>query len=200
MALRMTEEEFAEWQRGRAYAAKMKEYGGIAGAVPVENETLMGRQAAAKGGKVGWISHDRQPTQQEIEEAWERAVREGRVGCVTVGEEPPKKRSKYGNRRAEVDGIRFDSQHEASVYMELMARVRAGEIKAVMRQVKFDLGGGYHAEKGSRYQYIADFVTVDYENRIEVLDAKSEATRKNRVYINKKKQMLAEWGLDIREV
>ena len=33
-----------------------------------------------------------------------------------------------------------------------------------------------------------------------VYDAKSEATRKNRVYINKKKQMKACWGIEIREV
>lgn len=109
-------------------------------------------------------------------------------------------RNKYGNRRVEVDGITFDSQHEANVYQELMLRVRAGELKCVCRQVKFDLGGGRNAGKDSRYQYIADFVTIDQENRVDVLDAKSEITRKNRTYINKKKQMLAEWGIAIREV
>ena len=49
--------------------------------------------------------------------------------------EIPTKRSKYGNRRVEVDGIKFDSQHEATIYQELMLRVRAGELKAVLRQV-----------------------------------------------------------------
>ena len=110
------------------------------------------------------------------------------------------KRNKYGNQRVEVEGLRFDSKHEAAVYAQLMERVRAGELKCVMRQVKFDLGGGPNAARDSRYAYYADFVTVDMDNRIEVLDAKSEATRKNRTYINKRKQVLAEWGLEIKEV
>lgn len=102
------------------------------------------------------------------------------------------KRTKYGNRRTEVDGKKFDSKHEAEVYAELMLRVRAGELKCVARQVSFDLPGGI--------RYIADFVTIDPDNRVEVIDAKSEATRKNRVYINKRKQMRSEWGIEIREV
>ena len=103
------------------------------------------------------------------------------------------KRQKYGNRRAEIDGIKFDSQHEANVYQELMLRVRAGELKTVCRQVKFDLPGGI--------VYIADFVAIRPDMRIEgVYDAKSEITRKNRVYINKKKQMKACWGIEIQEV
>lgn len=112
----------------------------------------------------------------------------------------PKKRPKYGNRKTDVNGIPFDSQHEAEVYLQLMDRVKAGELKCVMRQVRFDLGGGPYAAKESRYQYIADFVTVDPDNRLAVLDAKSEATRKDRTYINKKKQMMAEWGIEVQEV
>ena len=60
------------------------------------------------------------------------------------------------------------------------------------RQVRFDLPGGI--------QYVADFVTFDRENRAEVLDAKSEITRQNRTYINKRKQMERCLGLTIREV
>lgn len=102
------------------------------------------------------------------------------------------RRQKYGNRRVEIDGKRFDSKHEADVYQELMLGYRAGEIRVVIRQVPFDLPGGI--------RYIADFCTVDSEGRFEVLDAKSEATRKNRVYINKRKQMMSEWGIEVREV
>ena len=104
-----------------------------------------------------------------------------------------KKRSKYGNRRVVIDGIPFDSQHEANIYQELMLRVKAGELKCVCRQVKFDLPGGI--------VYVADFVTFAPDMSVEgVYDAKSEATKKNRVYINKKKQMKACWGIEIREV
>ncbi len=103
------------------------------------------------------------------------------------------KRLKYGNRRVEVDGIKFDSQHEAAFYQDLMLRVRAGELKTVCRQVKFDLPGGI--------VYIADFVTIRPDMTIEgVYDAKSPATKQNRTYINKKKQMKACWGIEIQEV
>lgn len=166
MALRMTEEEYAEWQKRRQkgaeqriYAPQTLDYGAISGAIPA---------SAGQGAS--------------------------QTCC-----QPPK-RQKYGNKRVEIDGLKFDSQHEAAVYQELMLRVRSGELKCVCRQVKFDLGGGYHATKDSRYQYIADFVTIDRNNQVCVLDAKSEATRQNRTYINKKKQMQAEWGLEIQEV
>lgn len=110
------------------------------------------------------------------------------------------KRRKYGNEPVTVDGIRFDSKHEAAVYQELMLKVKAGELKCVCRQVKFDLGGGPYASEDTQYKYIADFVTIDKEDRIQVLDAKSVITRKNRVYLDKKKRMLAQWGLEIVEV
>ena len=110
---------------------------------------------------------------------------------VILPEDQPKKR-KYRNEPVYVDGIRFDSKHEAAVYQDLQLRVKAGELKCVLRQVGFDLPGGI--------RYFADFVTIDPENHIEVLDAKSEITRKNRTYINKKKQMKALWGIEIAEV
>ena len=142
MALRLTEEEFAELQRRRG----------------------LSRCAAPSPSGVSLANADEKP-----------------------------KRQKYGNKRVEIDGIKFDSQHEANFYQELMLRVRAGELKTVCRQVKFDLPGGI--------VYVADFVTIRPDFTVEgVYDAKSEITRKNRVYINKRKQMKACWGIDIREV
>ena len=103
------------------------------------------------------------------------------------------KRPKYGNRKVEIDGMKFDSVHEADVYLGLTMRVKAGELKCVCRQVPFDLPGGI--------KYIADFVTIRPDMTIEgVYDAKSPATRKDRVYINKKKQMKACWDIEILEV
>ena len=142
MALRMTDEEFAELQKRRGLA----------------------RCAAPSPSGVSLADTDEKP-----------------------------KRSKYGNRRVEIDGIWFDSQHEANFYMELMLRVKAGELKTVCRQVKFDLPGGI--------VYIADFVTIRPDFTVEgVYDAKSPITRQNRTYINKKKQMKACWEIEIREV
>ena len=129
------------------------------------------------------------------EEYAELMARRGKTSSVSAGALPPSpkgKANKYGNQRTEIDGKKFDSKHEADVYQDLMLGCMAGELQVVLRQVSFDLPGGI--------RYVADFCTVDREGRFEVLDAKSEATRKNRVYINKKKQMLSEWGIEIREV
>ena len=103
------------------------------------------------------------------------------------------RKSKYGNQRVEVDGMKFASKHEAAVYQQLLLRVKAGELRAVIRQVNFDLPGGI--------AYIADFVAIRHDFFIEgVYDAKSAATKQNRVYINKKKQMQALYGIEILEV
>lgn len=115
-------------------------------------------------------------------------------GVSVADMDAPRKRSKYGNRKVTVDGMKFDSQHEADYYFGvLMPRVKAGELKCVCRQVPIDLPGGI--------RYIADFVTIKPDMTIEaVIDAKSEATRKDRVYINKRKQVRSCWGIEIQEV
>ena len=112
---------------------------------------------------------------------------------TTVAETPDRKRPKYGNRITVVDGKKFGSQHEADYYLSVLwPRWMAGELVLLARQVPFDLPGGI--------RYIADFVTVDTAGRVEVIDAKSAITKKNRTYINKKKQMKAIWKIDILEV
>lgn len=117
----------------------------------------------------------------------------GMTQAADAKPETPPKRSKYGNRKIEIDGMKFDSVHEADVYLGLALRMKAGELKCVCRQVPFDLPGGI--------KYIADFVTIRPDMTIEgVYDAKSPATRKDRVYINKRKQMKACWDIEIQEV
>ena len=115
-------------------------------------------------------------------------------GSSGSSEEKPK-RQKYGNHRVTVDGKTFDSKHEARIYAELMARVKSGELRCVCRQVRFDL------LDAQRLEYVADFVTIGPDLKIEgVYDAKSEATRKDKVYIIKRKLMKEKWGIEIREV
>ena len=112
---------------------------------------------------------------------------------VTITDAEKPKRNKYGNRRVEVDGMKFDSQKEADLYFgTLFPSWKCGAIKLLVRQVPFDLPGGI--------RYVADFVTVSADGCVSVIDVKSAITRKNRVYINKKKQMKAIWGIDIKEV
>lgn len=106
-------------------------------------------------------------------------------------EEAPKG-NKYGNCRVTIDGKRFDSKKEARYYLEtLLPLLEAGEIKLILRQVAFDLPGGI--------RYVADFCVVDRTGAFRVIDVKSEITRKNRVYINKRKQMEACWGIVVEE-
>lgn len=131
------------------------------------------------------------------EEEYAEFLRRTRTTVKRTAPVPPredqKRKSKYGNQRVEVDGMKFDSKHEAAVYQQLLMRVKAGELRAVIRQVKFDLPGGI--------AYIADFVAIRHDFFIEgVYDAKSAATKQNRVYINKKKQMQALYGIEILEV
>ena len=152
----------------------------------------------AGGAEKGGLTVALRMTEEEYQAFEARRRSDGKHARIEIIDEsageptPPPKRSKYGNRRVEVDGKKFDSQHEADVYAELILRVKAGELKTVLRQVPFDLPGGI--------RYVADFLTVDADNRVTVYDAKSEATKKNRVYINKKKQVRDCCGLEIVEV
>ena len=131
---------------------------------------------------------------EEEYEAWRRFHGDlARELPKDTKEEKKPKRQKYGNRKVTVDGMKFDSQHEADYYFaNLLILYRAGHLKLLVRQAPFDLPGGI--------KYVADFVTVDTEGNVAVIDAKSAITRKNRVYINKKKQMQAIWGIEIQEV
>ncbi len=185
MALRMTEEEYAEWQKRKAaqqrvYVPQETDYGAICGAVP---------ERKAKGTPVTHCA----PAAPSGVSAADMAGADVSGIAAAMERKNEQKRQKYGNKRVEVDGIRFDSKHEANIYQQLMYRVRAGELKTVCRQVKFDLPGGI--------VYIADFVAIRPDMSIEaVYDAKSPATKQNRVYINKKKQMKACCGIEIKEV
>lgn len=62
----------------------------------------------------------------------------------------PKRRSKYGAQPTEADGIRFDSKAEANYYLELKARVAAGDVAYFLRQVPIHLPG--------RTRYVVDFL------------------------------------------
>lgn len=50
-----------------------------------------------------------------------------------------KPRNKFGAIKTEVDGLKFDSRAEATWFMGLKAREKAGEIRDLRRQVKYPL-------------------------------------------------------------
>jgi hypothetical protein len=106
-------------------------------------------------------------------------------------------RAKYGSTFAEVDGIKFRSKHEAKCWGRLTLAERAGQIRNLRRQVRYPL----HAEGGNLVGgYDADFV---YDERTDdgwalvVADAKGFPTP---LYEWKKRHMLAEHGIEIREL
>lgn len=126
------------------------------------------------------------------EEEYREFLRKGAGGKLTPFNNPLNhdvKQNKYRNKRVERNGFKFGSIREADYYDELCVLRAAGEVKVIMRQVPFDLPGGI--------KYFADFCTVDKDGKFHVIDAKGAKTR---VYINKKKQMKAIWGIDIEEV
>ena len=136
------------------------------------------------------------PTDLTFTEKWLRDYerRTGKTAHEQTGgpTAEAKRRNKYGARKTEFDGRRFDSAHEAEVYRELQLRARAGELAGVACQVDFYLPGGVI--------YRADFVTRDRAGVWRVLDAKSAATSRDKTYRLKRRLMRECLGIEIEEV
>lgn len=109
---------------------------------------------------------------------------------------PEHRKLKYHNRKAEVDGLIFDSKKEARRYGELKLLQQRGEIRELRRQVSYDL----EVNRVLVCRYVADFVyqeKVGGDWREVTEDAKGVRTE---AYKLKKKLMLAVHGVEIREV
>ena len=107
--------------------------------------------------------------------------------------------SKYRNRRTTVDGVTYDSAKEARRGAELRLLERAGKIQDLCAQVKYTLipaqkRDGKVIERA--VTYIADFVYKENGDTV-VEDAKGVRTKE---YIIKRKLMLWEHGIQIKEV
>lgn len=121
---------------------------------------------------------------------------------------------KYGNRKTVVDGMVFDSRHEAVRYQELKLLERAGKITDLQTQVVFELIPAqyetyerYSEKTGKKLKdgrrclergcsYVADFVyRQDGEEIVE--DAKGMRTEEYRI---KRKLMLWRHGIKVVEV
>ena len=109
--------------------------------------------------------------------------------------------NKYGNRKTTVNGIQFDSQHEASRYVELRYMERAGLISDLQLQRAFTLIGAQKDKDGKVIErplkYVADFVYKDAKGKTVVEDAKGVKTD---VYKIKRKLMLSIYGIRVQEV
>jgi hypothetical protein len=105
------------------------------------------------------------------------------------------KESKYHNKKVTVNGITFDSEKEASRWQELRLMERAGEITALVRQVKIEL-----IPKTKLYRacyYIPDFTYFDKRTGKTVYeDVKGMKTKE---YLLKRKLLYWRHGIEILE-
>lgn len=108
-------------------------------------------------------------------------------------------RSKYNNKKIELDGIMFDSRREANRYKTLKLLEQSGEISNIERQKRFELIPKQTDANGRAVRacsYVADFVYTDKEGRRIVEDVKGMRTD---VYKIKKKLMLYVHGVTVIE-
>ena len=120
----------------------------------------------------------------------------GKIRGFVTNQVEVKKKSKYGNKKTEVDGIRFDSQKEAKRYSELKLLLKAGEIGLLELQVPFEL----KIDGKKVCKYVADFTYIDAKTGEQIVeDVKSTMTRKLPTYRLKKKLMKQILGIEITE-
>ena len=105
-------------------------------------------------------------------------------------------KNKYNNIKTVINGITFDSKKEATYYGILKLKEKAKLIDRFEMQVRYDL-----IVNGIKIGfYKADFVTFKEGKVFEVIDVKSEMTKKLPVYRLKKKLIKAIYGFDIIEI
>lgn len=110
--------------------------------------------------------------------------------------------TKYNNKKVTVNGQVFDSKKEANRYKELLLLEKAGEIQDLRTQVKFKLIPAQRDEATGKVierecSYKADFVYYEEDGETVVEDVKGFRTKE---YIIKRKLMLYQYGIRIREV
>ncbi|MDB4868270.1 MAG: hypothetical protein JWR03_2603 [Cohnella sp.] len=103
-----------------------------------------------------------------------------------TGQKPDNKPSKMRNILTVVDGITFSSRAEANRYCELKASMSAGIVHLFVRQPRFLLQEGYekNGEWFGKLEYVADFLVIYTDGRVEIEDVKG---RRTRTYIDKRK-------------
>lgn len=104
-----------------------------------------------------------------------------------------KRKNKFGAKKNELDGIKFDSRKEARRYRELTLLSAAGELTGLKLQVPFEII--VNGQKVCTYR--ADFTYTGKDGQFVVEDAKGFKTPEYRL---KKKLVKACHGIEIREV
>lgn len=82
------------------------------------------------------------------------------------------KRSKFGNKREQVDGIWFDSKGEAARYIEIKMMEKAGLITDLQLQVSFELAPKVKIAGKWKppLRYVADFVYTDVQSGKRIVE------------------------------
>lgn len=160
------------------------------------------QKLAAKSNKVSKTGQAMNPTERDsVAQAKQRAITEGPSRGDAI-------RKKYRNQEMVVEGRRFDSKKEARRFLTLREMEKCGEIYDLRLQQDFTLQEAYTvAATGKRnraIRYRADFTYYRKDENGNftiyiVEDVKSKATR-TREYINKKKMLLSQRGIEITEV
>lgn len=110
--------------------------------------------------------------------------------------------NKYKNKKIIYNGIKFDSKKEAKRYTELKLLQKAGAIKELELQKKFELQPKYINNKGEHIRaitYIADFYYYDNQKQCYIV----EDTKGYRTEVYKLKKKLFEYvypNLTIKEI
>lgn len=106
--------------------------------------------------------------------------------------------NKYGNTRVG----KYDSAKEAKVadMLELMKQAAdpAERVVKVEHHVRFEVIPKQDGERATHYE--ADFRVTYADGRVEVIDVKSDITRKEARYVLKRKLMLQVHGIRIKEM
>ena len=87
-------------------------------------------------------------------------------------------KTKYNNKKIEIDGIKFDSKDESLYYLDLKASKEQGQIKDFELQPKYELipKFKYRGESRRAITYSPDFKIVYPDGAIYLIDVKSMGT------------------------
>lgn len=118
--------------------------------------------------------------------------------------EPAAKPLKYRNKpTTDAAGVRHASKKQATRYRDLGLLMKSGEILMLAREVRFRLPGGieYRADHVFCNEYAMGVIAeLIKDGDMTVEDVKSDATREDKVYKIKARQMRECLGIAVAEV
>ena len=87
--------------------------------------------------------------------------------------------NKYKNKKVEVDGVKFDSKHEAEYYLYLKKLKKEGKIKDFGLQHKFELQPSFkkYGKTHRAITYTVDFAIYHNNGEVEYIDVKGMETQ-----------------------